>query len=324
MDLTSLADFNAVALHGGFGPASRALDRPKATLSRRVAELEEQLGVRLIERGSRTLRLTEEGLVLHERTRGLMTEIQEAGENVASRAPVPRGRLRISAPVVFAHVVLGPIATRFALAYPQVELEVVAEDRVVDPVEDGYDLVIRINPPSDEQLVGRRILGDQLWMVAAPTVSIPSASASASASVSVSVSASASASASVAASASDTDALPVPAVMFAAAARIARWRVRVAGGAGGEVRTFAPTPVLRLSSLLMVRDAVLSGVGTALLPRLLVEPDVLSGRLVCWGIDDGPPVEVWALYHSRRLLSAKVRAFMNLLQDLPGREQKSG
>ena len=174
MDLASLADFNAVALHGGFGPASRALDRPKATLSRRVAELEEDLGVRLIERGARRLRLTEEGLALHERTRGLMTEIQEAGEAVASRAPVPRGRLRISAPVVFAHVLLCQIAARFALAYPQVELEIIAEDRVADPVEDGYDLVIRINPPRDEQLVGRRILGDERLVVAAPTLSIPS------------------------------------------------------------------------------------------------------------------------------------------------------
>ena len=94
MDLTSLGDFNAVALHGGFGPASRALDRPKATLSRRVAELEESLGVRLIERGSRRLRLTDEGLALHERTRGLMAEIQEAGEAIASSAPVARGLSR--------------------------------------------------------------------------------------------------------------------------------------------------------------------------------------------------------------------------------------
>ncbi len=174
MDLTSLADFNAVALHGGFGPASRALDRPKATLSRRVAELEDDLGVRLIERGARRLRLTEEGLALHERTRGLMTEIQEAGEAVASRAPVPRGRLRISAPIVFAHVVLCRIAARFALAYPQVELEIIAEDRVADPVEDGYDLVIRIDPRPDAQLVGRRILSDERFVVAAPGMSIPS------------------------------------------------------------------------------------------------------------------------------------------------------
>ena len=294
MDLTSLADFNAVALHGGFGPASRALDRPKATLSRRVAELEETLGVRLIERGSRTLRLTEEGVVLHERTRGLMAEIQEAGEAVASRAPVPRGRLRISAPVVFAHVVLVRIATRFALAYPQVELEVIAEDRVVDPVEDGYDLVIRIDPPRDEQLVGRRILGDERLVVAAPTMSIPSRPAG------------------------EAAALAVPAVVFVAASAGAIWSVRTQDG----LRALAPMPVLRFSSLLMVRDAVLDGVGAALLPRLLVEQDVAAGRLVCWGTEDGPPVEVWALYNSRRLLSAKVRAFMDLLQELPGWERK--
>lgn len=294
MDLMSLADFNAVALHGGFGPASRALDRPKATLSRRVAELEEALGVRLIERGSRRLRLTEEGLVLHERTRGLMAEIQEAGEAVASRAPVPRGRLRISAPVVFAHVVLGRIAARFALAYPQVELDVIAEDRVVDPVEDGYDLVIRINPPHDEQLVGRRILGDERLVVAAPTMSMPGSSAG------------------------DAAALPVPAIVRVSETPGAIWTVRAPDG----LRLLAPQPVLRFSSLLMVRDAVVDGVGAALLPSLLVEQDVSAGRLVCWGVANGPPVEIWALYNSRRLLSAKVRAFMNLLQDLPGRARE--
>lgn len=292
MDLTSLADFNAVALHGGFGPASRALDRPKATLSRRVAELEEDLGVRLIERGARRLRLTEEGLALHERTRGLMTEIQEAGEAVASRAPVPRGRLRISAPVVFAHVALCQIAARFALAYPQVELEIIAEDRVADPVEDGYDLVIRIDPPHDEQLVGRRILGDERLVVASPGMSIPSMSAS------------------------EADELQVPAVMSIAAPSGVLWNMQTEGGG---VRVIKPIPVLRMSSLLMVREAVLQGVGAALLPRLLVEQDVRTGRLVCWGAEAGSPVEIWALYSSRRLLSAKVRAFMDMLKQDSGR-----
>lgn len=296
MDLTSLGDFNAVALHGGFGPASRALDRPKATLSRHVAELEENLGVRLIERGSRRLRLTEEGLVLHERTRGLMAEIQEAGEAVASRAPVPRGRLRISAPVVFAHVLLCPIAARFALAYPQVELEVIAEDRVVDPVEDGYDLVIRIDPPHDEQLMGRRILSDERLVVAAPTISLPSVPAL------------------------DAAGSGVPAVMLAAAPSGALWDMHTEDG---SMRTLKPIPMLRLSSLLMVRDAVLEGVGAALLPRLLVEHDVSTGRLACWG-QAGSSVEIWALYNSRRLLSAKVRAFMNMLRDLPERQRTMG
>jgi DNA-binding transcriptional LysR family regulator len=297
MDLTALADFNAVAMYGGFGPAGRALDRPKATLSRRVSELEEELGVRLIERGARRMRLTEDGLALHERTRGLMAELQEAGEAVASRAPVARGRLRISAPIVFAHVLLCQIAARFVLAYPQVELEVVAEDRVVDPVDDGYDLVIRIDPPHDEPLVGRRILGDERLAVARPTVSIPSTSAR------------------------DTAELSLPAVLSTAAPSGAIWNIRTESGG---VKALKPMPVLRLSSLLMVREAVLAGVGVAMLPRLLVEQDVSAGRLVCWGIEVGPPVEIWALYNSRRLLSVKVRAFLDALQDLPARARKTG
>ena len=295
MNLTALADFNAVALYGGFGPAGRALERPKATLSRRVAELEEELGVRLIERGARRMRLTEEGLALHDRTRGLMAELHEAGEAVASRAPAARGRLRISAPVVFAHVVLCQIAARFALAYPQIELEVVAEDRVVDPVDDGYDLVIRINPPHDEQLVGRRIMSDERLVVAGPTVSTPSMSAR---------------------DTGDRGALSVPAVLLTAAPSGAIWNIRTESGATSALK---PVPVIRLSSLLMVREAVLAGVGVAMLPSLLVEQDVMAGRLVCWGREAGPPVEIWALYHSRRLLSVKVRAFMDVLQDLPRR-----
>jgi DNA-binding transcriptional LysR family regulator len=284
MDLTALADFNAVALHGGFGPASRALGRPKATLSRRVAELEVRLGVRLLERGSHRLRLTEDGRALHERTRGLLAEIDEAGEAIASRAPVPRGRLRVSAPMVFAHVVLARIAARFALRYPQVELEIVAEDRVADPVQDGYDLVIRINPDRDELLVGRRIATDRRALVAAPAFI----------------------------DGNDVEGRKdMPAVVLARAAD-QEWRIEMASGEG---RAVTPRPVLRLSSLLMVREAVLDGAAAALLPSLLVEPDIAAGRLTRLGLEAGAPVEIWALYSSRRLLSAKVRAFIDMLSD---------
>jgi DNA-binding transcriptional LysR family regulator len=94
MDLAALIDFNLVAAHGGFGRASRATERPKATLSRRVAELESSLGVRLFERGSRSLQLTEEGRTLHAHTRALSNEITEACEAVRGRLAGPRGRLR--------------------------------------------------------------------------------------------------------------------------------------------------------------------------------------------------------------------------------------
>jgi DNA-binding transcriptional LysR family regulator len=107
MDLLALGDFNLVARHGGFGRAARAAGRPKATLSRRVAELESSLGLRLFERGVRTLKLTEEGRALYERTGALLTELDETATAIASGADRPRGRLRISVPLLFAQTVGG-------------------------------------------------------------------------------------------------------------------------------------------------------------------------------------------------------------------------
>lgn len=286
MDLQALSDFNLVAAHGGFGRASRASDRAKATLSRRVGELEQSLGVRLIERGSQSLRLTEEGRALHERTVGLLSEIAEAGEAVALGASSPRGRLRVSVPVVIAHVAFGRIAARYALAYPEVQLEIVAEDRKVDPVEDGYDLVIRVDPAPDDRLVGRRFLNDERLIVAHPDLPPPNLLDSA-------------------------DDHSVRAVLLSTTAPDLTWRLRVGQN---RVVTLTPDPVLRLSSLLMVRDAVLAQAGVAMLPKLLVAEDIASGRLAYWGTQDGPAVELWALQSSRRLAGAKVRAFLDIVE----------
>lgn len=285
MDLQALSDFDLVAAHGGFGRAARVSGRSKATLSRRVAELEQRLGVRLIERGSQSLRLTDEGRTLHERTRGLLSEIAEAGEAVVLGASTPKGRLRISAPVVFAHVALSRIGARFALAYPEVQLEIVAEDRKVDPVEDGYDLIIRIDPSPDERLVGRRFLNDERLIVALPDMPRPLPSA-------------------------DGEDSAVKAVLLSATPPGTLWRMSSRTETDIVLR---PDPVLRLSSLLMVRDAVLAGAGAALLPKLLVAEDIEAGRLAYWGTHAGPPVEIWALQSSRRLIGAKVRAFLEVV-----------
>jgi DNA-binding transcriptional LysR family regulator len=287
MDLQALSDFNLVASHGGFGRAERASGRSKATLSRRVAELEQSLNVRLIERGSHSLRLTDEGRALHERTTGLLSEITEAGEAVALGASTPRGSLRISAPVVFAHVALGRIGARFATAYPDVQLTIIAEDRLVDPVEDGYDLIIRVNPSSDERLVGRRFLNDERLIVAPPGLPKP-------------------------APAMDGNEIVLKAVVLAATPPSAVWRMMSDDGAEILIK---PEPVLRMSSLLMARDAVLAGAGIASLPKLLVGSDIAAGRLACWGTHAGPPVEIWALQSSRRLIGAKVRAFLDMIEN---------
>ncbi|MBZ9814025.1 LysR family transcriptional regulator [Mesorhizobium sp. CA7] len=280
MDLLALADFNLVARHGGFGRAARAAGRPKATLSRRVAELEAALDLRLFERGARALKLTEEGRALFERTGALLTELDETATAIASGGHTPRGKLRISAPLLFSQTAMGKLAAGFALKYPEIRLEVTTEDRAVDMIEEGYDLVIRVNPEPDESLVGRVFLRDRLVVVASPGLARP------------------------------TDDLAVPAVVRESGERVAAWDIVTPTGRS----RIAIEPVLRLSSLLMFRDAVRAGVGAGRLPISLVSHDLAAGTLVHWGDVDGPDIALWTLYPSRRLLSVRVSAFLDYLK----------
>lgn len=284
MGLAALKAFNRVATHDGFGQASRATGQPKATLSRHVRELEESLGVRLVERGPRALRLTEEGTALHARTDSLIAEIEEAGQAIGGGLARPRGRLRVSTTVAFAHVAMGRIAAAFVIQYPEIRLEVVAEDRFVDLVAEGFDAVIRIDPHPEHDLVGRCFLRDQMLVVAPASFACPPPD-------------------------NDGAAGPVSAVVLTGAPDEPVWHA----GRDGHAITIRADPVLRLSSLLMVRDAVRAGAGAALLPRSMVAEDLAAGHLVEWGAAADRAVEIWVLHTSRRLVSPKVEAFVRFL-----------
>jgi len=279
VDLLALADFTLVARHGGFGKATRATGRPKATLSRRVAELERSLELRLFERGARNVKLTEEGRALFERTAVLLAELDETAVAIASGGHRPRGRLRISAPLLFSQTAMGKIAAGFALTYPDVRLEITTEDRAVDMIEEGYDLVIRVNPDPDENLVGRAFLRDLLVVVARPDVFRPRPD------------------------------IATRAVVRGMADQ-SLWNVKTHDG----IVTIKVEPVLALSSLFAVRDAVRAGAGVGCLPISLVSHDLADGSLVLWGEFDAPAIALWALYPSRRLLSARVSAFLDYLK----------
>lgn len=285
MDLLALADFNLVARYGGFGKAARASGRPKATLSRRVAELESSLDLRLFERGTRTVKLTQEGRALHERTAALLTDLEQTAATIASGADKPRGRLRVSAPLLFSQTAMGKLAARFALKYPEVLLEITTEDRSVDMIEEGYDLVIRVNPDPDETLVGRILMRDRLVVVASPDLKRPKDDRK--------------------------DDRAVPTVVRGANDLGPVWDMT----ARSRKLQIKANPILRLSSLIMVRDAVRAGVGADRLPVSLVSHDLRAGKLIHWGDVDGPPIVLWALYPSRRLLSARVSAFLDFLKE---------
>lgn len=166
------------------------------------------------------------------------------------------------------------------LLYPDVRLEITTEDWAVDMVEEGYDLVIRVNPDSNENLIGRVLLRDRLVAVASPALQRPAEDA------------------------------PVPAVVRVSSNQ-SGWELATPGG---DVR-LSIDPVLRLASLIMIRDAMRTGLGAAVLPLSLVAGDLRAGALVHWGDEKAPPVEIWALYSSRRLLSARVTAFLEFLKE---------
>jgi len=278
MDLNALTDFGLVATNGGLGKASRASGKSKATLSRRIADLEEQLGVRLIERGARGLKLTEAGEMLMARTEGPMHEVTEAMTAVREGLSAPRGRLRIASPALFSQLAMGKICARFCAAYPEVTVEVMAEDRMVDLVEEQFDVAIRINPSADSSLVGRCFAKDRLVVVAAPSVRKPASGAVRS----------------------------VPAIVFSSF-QPTNWTLD-----DGRL-VLDPDPRLRLSSFLMIRDAAVAGAGAALLPQSIAWDHLTRGDLVQWGTVSGVEAALWVLHTSRRLPSPKVRAFVEFL-----------
>jgi DNA-binding transcriptional LysR family regulator len=278
MDMNALADFALVATNGGLGKASRASGRPKATLSRRIADLEEQLGVRLIERSARGLKLTEAGQMLMDRTEGPMHEVAEAMTAAREGLSAPRGRLRVAAPVLFSQLAMGRISAEFCAAYPEVTCEVVSEDRVVDLVEEQFDAAIRINPSPDSSLVGRCFAKDRLVVVAAPSVPIPTRG----------------------------KVRPVPAIV-ATTFQPTNWTLD-----DGRL-VLEPIPKLRLSSFLTIRDAAIAGAGAALLPQSIAWNQLTRGELVQWGAVSGVEVALWVLHTSRRLPAPKVRAFVEFM-----------
>lgn len=281
MDLVALTAFQQIAEHGGVGRASRAAAVPKTTLSRRLRQLEEALGVPLVERGPRLFRLTDEGVALFERTRALLTELDEAGRSLAGGFAHPRGRLRVSAPTLFTDFHMGSIAATFTRRYPEMILEIVSENRVIDPLQEGFDAVVRVNPDANDELVGRLLYRDDMLLVASgpcpPTSTVGE--------------------------------ILVPAVVLSSVATERPWTVQEKD----RHRDFRPQPVLWTTSILAARQAVLAGTGAALLPRSVVASDLVEGRLTCWGRSADRPAEIWVLHRSRRLRSPKLSAFVDFL-----------
>ena len=285
MDLNALQSFVVVVTYGGFAAAARAKGIPKSSLSRRVRDLEENLAVRLIDRTSRTFRVTVEGGELFECAAPALSGLQEAEQTLLSKGGEPTGRLRIAAPTLFGNFYLGRLAARYYAAYPKVELEIVVSDRTVDLLGEGFDAAIRVNGPDSKDLVKLDFARCCMQLVAAPALAARTGDLS------------------------PRTCSDLPMVFFDNFPVAPPWRFVH----GRRKFVVAPRAVMRLSTLAMVRDAVLEGAGFSMLPDTLVADDIASGELVHFGNLDGVDVDLSIVHLSRRLVSRRLHAFIDML-----------
>lgn len=284
MNMNALQDFISVITHGSFSAASRATMTPKASISRRIRQLEDELQTRLFERTNTGFTLTAEGTLLFERIKPLVNELNDIKTDMMEQTGSPSGKLRISVPPVIAFDTLGKLAARYRELYPLVELELIADSRLVDPVREGFDAVIRVNPMADEEMIGIKIFKETLIFVASPQHREQLALG---------------------------DSLTeLPFISIGT-----HWKPnQISTVLDGEPRHFNVNTELYISSPFITRSTLISGVGSALLPEALVADDIKTGRLLHLGVTEQPELILWCLYPSRRYVTGRLRAFIDLLK----------
>ena len=279
--------FNAVVDAGSFVKAADALNLSKAAVSRNVVDMETRLGVRLLHRTTRRLSLTEEGQVFYTRSKTLLAELDEAESEVTSRSDLASGLLRINAPVTFGILHLAPLWGVFKAQNPRVTLDITLSDRVVDLVEDGYDLAIRIGTLEASSLVSRQLSRTRLVMCASPQY--------------------------LAAHGTPTHPSELAqheVIAYSYWSGRDDWRFE---GPQGPV-SVTTQPCIRTNSGDTCRAAALAHQGVILQPTFLVGPDLAAGTLVeLMPAFRSGELGIHAVYPTRKHVSAKVRMLIDFL-----------
>ena len=296
-DLNDLLYFAEVVDRGGFAAAGRSLGVPKSKLSRRIADLEARLGVRLLQRTTRKLSLTAVGEQLHRHCVALRENAQAAENVVALAVSEPSGLLRIACPVTLAQTTVGPLLPLFLERYPRVQVDMRVSNRVVDLVDEGVDVALRVRQTLDDSgsLVVKRLALSQTLLVASPAQisrqGMPEHLA--------------------ALQTMDT-------VSMSAHDGLASWTLV---GPDGQTRQFSHRPRVVADDLLSLQYAVRQGTGIGMLPDYLCREDLRQGHLCQvlpgWAT---PPGIFHAVFPSRRGLVPSVRAFLDLLAEHVTRE----
>jgi DNA-binding transcriptional LysR family regulator len=305
-DLNDVQFFVAVVENQGFSAAARALNLPKSSVSRRIANLEARLGVRLIERSTRSLRLTEVGVSFYDRCRAILADLDGAEREVAVQRGEAVGLVRVSCPTGLAQFVLANILPGFLSRYPKVRLQVLATNRAIDLVDDNIDIAIRARVRSADEAVMMRVLyKSELIFVASPAF------------------------ASGRKIALRVDTLPsFPFLSFLEDSRRPRWAL---SGPNAASTTVSFDPVLTSSDFTILLRAAAAGLGIALLPAEVAEDDLRKKRLIRvlpdWHSEE---VTVHLVFAGNRGIVPAVRVLIDYLAEHfkfrpgEGRRKKNG
>ena len=285
--LPSMVLFAQVVQLRSFTAAARQTGLAKSAVSKRISLLEEHLGARLLMRTTRKLSLTEEGLHFYEHCATMLAAMNAARDSVSAASVSARGPLRVNAPVTFSQMYLARAAAKFLEQHPDVELQLSTDDRIVDVVEAGFDVVVRITRLKDSSLVARRLAADRLVVCASPEylarAGVPQ---------------------------SPDELVGHNCLHYAHVPAGREWRFRGPGGGysvpvRGNLVSWDGT---------VLRQAAVAGLGLAVLPYFMVAADVAAGRLTtvldkCRRAEIG----IYAVYANRKQIPLRTKLFLDAM-----------
>lgn len=294
--LQALQSFIRVVELGSFTAAAHEADVTQPTMSKLIAKLEHELGVRLIKRSTTALVLTNEGRRFYDRTRGLLEEYADTVAEVRGQSTQPIGSLVVAAPVGLGELRINNLAIEFLAHYPEIDLELVLSDRIVDLVEEGIDLAIRLSDDLPPNVIARKLASSPRLLVAhksyfqhAPPLRVPE------------------------------DLSQHAYIRFGGIPALSQ----LAFANGDRTLLIAPTGHYRINSSLALRQCFLSGVGLGTAPAWLVQDLIDDGSLIHllpeWSLDAQP---LYLVYPSRRYLPQRTTTLIHFLRErlvtLPG------
>jgi len=285
--LDAMRAYTRIVISGSYAEAARQLGLTRSAVSKAVSELEHHLGARLLDRTTRRVTPTEAGRAYHERIASILADVEETEAAVSRLHDEPKGLLRVNAPMSFGTLYLSPAIAEFMVAYPELRIEAIMNDRFIDPLEEGVDVTVRIGVLQDSSLIARKLAPARRVLAASPAYlkqhGVPI---------------------------TPDDLAAHRALNFGHASGPQRWQLQ----AGGEVVSIPIDPILCANNGDLLRAAAVNGNGITLLPTFLIGPDIAAGRLSVV-LPDYPPVAlgIYALYAPNRYLAAKTRVFADFL-----------